>query len=37
MTAHWGVADPAAVQGDAQKGAAFRKAFAELEARINCS
>jgi hypothetical protein len=29
MTAHWGVADPAAVQGDAQKGAAFRKALAE--------
>lgn len=34
MTAHWGVADPAAVDGDAQKGAAFRKALAELEARI---
>lgn len=34
MTAHWGVADPAAVEGDAKKGAAFRKALAELEARI---
>jgi arsenate reductase len=34
MTAHWGVADPAAVEGDAAKGAAFRKALAELEARI---
>jgi protein-tyrosine-phosphatase len=34
MTAHWGVADPAAVAGDAEKGAAFRKALAELEARI---
>ena len=34
MTAHWGVADPAAVEGDAQQGVAFRKALAELEARI---
>lgn len=34
MTAHWGVADPAAVEGDAEKGGAFRKALAELEARI---
>jgi protein-tyrosine-phosphatase len=35
MTAHWGIADPAAVQGsDAEKGAAFRKALIELEARI---
>lgn len=34
MTAHWGVADPAAVEGEAEKGAAFRKALAELEARI---
>lgn len=35
MTAHWGIADPAAVQGsDAEKGAAFRRALAELEARI---
>jgi arsenate reductase (thioredoxin) len=34
MTAHWGVADPAAVEGDAAKGAAFRRALAELEARI---
>jgi arsenate reductase len=35
MTAHWGVADPAAVADDAEKKrAAFRKALAELEARI---
>ena len=34
MTAHWGIADPAAVEGAAEKGAAFRKALAELEARI---
>ena len=35
MTAHWGVADPAVVAGDAEKmRAAFRKALAELEARI---
>ena len=35
MTAHWGVADPAAVEGpDAHKRDAFRKAFRELEARI---
>jgi arsenate reductase len=35
MTAHWGIADPAAVQGsDAEKGTAFRKALVELEARI---
>ena len=34
MTAHWGVPDPAAVEGDTQKGAAFRRALAELEARI---
>lgn len=34
MTAHWGIADPAAVEDDAEKGAAFRKALAELEARI---
>jgi arsenate reductase (thioredoxin) len=34
ITAHWGVADPAAVEDDAEKGAAFRKALAELEARI---
>jgi protein-tyrosine-phosphatase len=34
MTAHWGIADPAAVDGDTAKGAAFRKALAELEARI---
>ena len=35
MTAHWGIADPAAVPGtDAQKANAFRKALDELEARI---
>lgn len=35
MTAHWGVEDPAAVQGsDDRKRAAFRKAFRDLEARI---
>jgi protein-tyrosine-phosphatase len=36
ITAHWGVADPAAVQGsDEDKRRAFRRAFAELSARIN--
>lgn len=35
MTAHWGVADPAAVEGtDVEKASAFRKAFKELETRI---
>jgi arsenate reductase len=35
VTAHWGVADPAAVEGsDAQKWQAFRQAFHELENRI---
>jgi arsenate reductase (thioredoxin) len=35
MTAHWGVADPAAVEGtDAQKACAFRHALKELESRI---
>lgn len=35
ITAHWGVADPAAVEGDElAKRAAFRTAFRELEARI---
>lgn len=35
MTAHWGIADPAAVRGtDAEKWAAFRTAFHELERRI---
>lgn len=35
MTAHWGVEDPAAVEGDEQrKRDAFKKAFRELEARI---
>ena len=35
MTAHWGVADPAAVEGDSLTVLnAFRKAFRELENRI---
>jgi len=35
MTAHWGVEDPAAVEGtDAQKMLAFRDAFRALEHRI---
>jgi protein-tyrosine-phosphatase len=35
MTAHWGVADPAAVEGpDMQKWMAFREAFRVLENRI---
>jgi arsenate reductase len=34
ITAHWGIADPAAVEGETERGAAFRKALAELEARI---
>jgi arsenate reductase len=35
MTAHWGIADPAGVEGsDTKKRAAFRQALAELEARI---
>jgi arsenate reductase len=35
MTAHWGVADPAAVEGsDEQKRAAFREAAAQLRRRI---
>jgi arsenate reductase len=35
MTAHWGIADPAAVEGsDADKAFAFRKAVKELETRI---
>ena len=36
MTAHWGVPDPAAVQGsDEDKRRAFRNALASLSARIN--
>lgn len=36
VTAHWGVADPAAVTGsDEEKRKAFQRAFAELSARIN--
>jgi arsenate reductase len=35
VTAHWGIPDPAAVEGsDADKAFAFRKAFKELETRI---
>ena len=35
MTAHWGVADPAAAEGsDADKAFAFRKALKEIETRI---
>jgi arsenate reductase (thioredoxin) len=35
MTAHWGIPDPAAVEGsDADKAFAFRKALKELETRI---
>src|SRR5215813_6600472 len=35
VTAHWGIADPAAVEGtDADKWAAFRTALATLETRI---
>ena len=36
MTAHWGVADPAAAQGtEADKRKAFLRAFSELSTRIN--
>jgi arsenate reductase (thioredoxin) len=36
ITAHWGVADPAAVQGnDVEKRAAFLKAYTELSTRID--
>jgi arsenate reductase len=35
MTAHWGVADPAAVEGsETEKWLAFRNTFRELESRI---
>jgi arsenate reductase len=35
MTAHWGVADPAAIEGtDSAKSLAFREAFRSLETRI---
>ena len=35
MTAHWGLADPAAVEGsDEDKARAFSRAFRELDARI---
>ncbi len=35
VTAHWGIADPAAVEDEVQRERAFRKALAELETRIN--
>jgi len=35
MTAHWGIHDPAAVEGTAEeKARAFNKAFRELDARL---
>ena len=35
MTAHWGIADPAAVRGtEKEQRAAFRTAFSELDSRI---
>jgi arsenate reductase len=35
MTAHWGIPDPAAVEGaDVEKSFAFREAFRSLETRI---
>jgi protein-tyrosine-phosphatase len=35
MTAHWGIADPAATEGsNKEQWAAFRSAFVELESRI---
>jgi arsenate reductase len=35
MTAHWGIEDPAPVEGsDEERLRAFRKAFRELDARI---
>jgi arsenate reductase len=35
MTAHWGIADPAAIEGtDAEKAIAFGNALKELETRI---
>jgi len=36
LTAHWGVADPAGVEGDEEtRMMAFRRAFAELQNRIS--
>jgi protein-tyrosine-phosphatase len=35
MTAHWGILDPAAVEGtDEEKARAFNRAFRELDARL---
>lgn len=33
-TAHWGIPDPAHVEGEEARRAAFRKAYAQLERRI---
>jgi len=36
MTAHWGIADPAAAEGtEAERMVAFRRAYLELERRIS--
>jgi arsenate reductase len=36
MTAHWGIPDPAAVEGtDVDKSLAFRQAFKSMQTRIN--
>ncbi len=35
VTAHWGVADPAHVEGALEKAQAFRDAFRTLERRID--
>jgi len=35
MTAHWGVADPAHVEGNIERANAFREAFRVLERRID--
>jgi arsenate reductase len=36
MTAHWGIPDPAAVEGsDADRALAFADAFRQLDARID--
>jgi protein-tyrosine-phosphatase len=36
MTAHWGIADPAAAEGtEAERMKAFRRAFLEMERRIS--
>jgi arsenate reductase len=36
MTAHWGISDPAAVEGaEWERKGAFHRAFAELESRVS--